>query len=106
MPKVTYIDYDGTNRCIDAEDGMSLMEVAINNNVPGIDGDCGGECACATCHMHVDENWLEKLPPSGDQELAMLEFCDGVDHTSRLGCQIKICPALDGIVVRTPATQH
>lgn len=106
MPKITYIDYNGTSRCVDAEDGMSLMEIAINNNVPGIDGDCGGECACATCHLYVDEDWLDKLPPSGDQEVAMLEFCDGVDNTSRLGCQIKICPTLDGIVVRTPAAQH
>ncbi|GAY17262.1 MULTISPECIES: 2Fe-2S iron-sulfur cluster-binding protein [Mycobacteriaceae] len=106
MPKITYIDYTGTSRCVDAENGMSLMEIAINNNVPGIDGDCGGECACATCHVHVDADWLDKLPPSSDQEVSMLEFCDGVDHTSRLGCQIKICPTLDGIVVRTPAAQH
>ena len=106
MPKVTYIAHDGTSRCVDAAEGMSLMEIAVNNNLPGIDGDCGGECACATCHLHVDGDWLTKLPAASTEEESMLEFCDGVDGTSRLGCQVKVCQALDGIVVRTPAAQH
>ncbi|CAN5457534.1 2Fe-2S iron-sulfur cluster-binding protein [soil metagenome] len=106
MPKITYIDHAGTSRTVDGVDGESLMETAVNNLVPGIDGDCGGACACATCHLHVEPDWLDKLPPIQPTEKSMLEFCEGADETSRLGCQIEVSPALDGIVVRTPAAQH
>ena len=91
---------------VDGIDGESLMEAAVSNLVPGIDADCGGACACATCHLHVEPDWLNKLPPVEPTEKSMLEFCEGADETSRLGCQIKISPALDGIVVRTPVAQH
>jgi 2Fe-2S ferredoxin len=105
MTKISFIEDDGTTRVVDATDGLSLMQTAVNNMVPGIDGDCGGDCACATCHVHVEASWLDKLPPVGTTEKSMLDFCEGADETSRLGCQIKVCPALDGLVVRTPAAQ-
>ncbi len=106
MAKVTFIEYSGTVRTVDLDDGQSLMEAAVNNLVPGIDGDCGGACAGAPCHLHVDAEWLDKLPPMAAMEKSMLELAAGCDESSRLGCQIKVCPALDGIVVRTPAGQH
>lgn len=106
MTKVTFVEADGSARTVDATDGSSLMEAAVDNLVPGIDGDCGGACACATCHAYVDPDWLDKLPPMGAGEETMLQFCEGLDNTSRLACQIKVCPELDGIVMRTPASQH
>lgn len=106
MTKVTFVDADGSARTVDAIDGSSLMEAAVDNLVPGIDGDCGGACACATCHGYVDPDWLDKLPPMGAEEETMLQFCEGVERTSRLACQIEVCPKLDGIVMRTPASQH
>lgn len=106
MPNITYVAHDGSSRRVTVDNGTSLMEAAVNNNVPGIDGDCGGECACATCHVHVEEDWLIRLPAAAAQEESMLEFCEGVDCASRLGCQIKVGPELDGIVVRTPVAQH
>ena len=106
MTKVTFIQFDGSHRSVDVDDGTSLMEAAVGNMVPGIDGDCGGECACATCHVHVDPQWLEKLPAMQEMEASMLELAEGRDETSRLGCQIKIGPDLEGLVVRMPAGQH
>lgn len=106
MTKVTFIEHNGTVRSVDVDNGVSLMEAAVGNMVPGIDGDCGGECACATCHVHVDAAWLDKLPPMEAMEESMLELAAGCDDSSRLGCRIRICPALDGIVVRTPLGQH
>jgi ferredoxin, 2Fe-2S len=78
----------------------------VKNLVPGIDADCGGACACATCHVYVDPAWLDKLPPKDDMEETMLDFAQDVQKTSRLSCQIKVTPELDGLVVRTPKTQH
>lgn len=106
MTKVTFIDYKGTSRTVNIEDGISLMEAAVTNMVPGIDGDCGGACACATCHLHVDAAWLEKLQPMDSTEQSMLELAPNCDDTSRLGCRIKVSPELDGLVVRTPQSQH
>jgi|UPI0000537545 2Fe-2S ferredoxin len=106
MTKVTFIEHNGTVRNVDVDDGLSVMEAAVNNLVPGIDGDCGGACACATCHVHIDAAWLDKLPPMEAMEKSMLEFAEGRNESSRLGCQIKLSPALDGIVVRTPLGQH
>ena len=101
MVHVVYVDTAGTRREIDAPEGFSIMEAAVENNVPGIDGDCGGACACATCHVHVAPEWLAKLAPKAELEEGMLDFAFGVDETSRLSCQIKLTPELDGIIVHT-----
>jgi 2Fe-2S ferredoxin len=106
MIKVTYIEFNGTERTVQVEEGMSLMEAAVTNLVPGIDGDCGGMCACATCHVHVDPAWIGKLPAMEPLEDAMLNLAEGRDALSRLACQIKATPDVDGIVVRTPIGQH
>jgi len=82
------------------------MEVAIEQMVPGIDGDCGGACACATCHVFVDDAWLSKTGEKSDMENSMLEFAEGIEANSRLACQIKASAALDGIIVRLPSSQH
>ncbi len=106
MIKVTYIEFNGTERTVQVEEGMSLMEAAVTNLVPGIDGDCGGVCACATCHVHVDPAWIDKLPAMESLEDAMLNLAEGRDALSRLACRLKATPDLDGIVVRTPVGQH
>lgn len=106
MIKVNYIESDGTKREVEVEEGVNLMDAALDNLVPGIDGDCGGVCACATCHVHVDPAWVDKIPPMDDTEDAMLELTDDRDESSRLCCQLKASSELDGIVVRTPASQH
>lgn len=106
MIKVTYIEFNGTERTVQVEEGMSLMEAAVTNLVPGIDGDCGGVCACATCHVHVDPAWIDKLPAMESLEDAMLNLAEGRDAHSRLACQIKAVTDLDGIVLRTPIGQH
>ncbi len=106
MIKVTYVEHDGTKREIDVEEGVNLMDAALDNLVPGIDGDCGGVCACATCHVHVDPEWIDKLAPMEATEDAMLELADGRDQSSRLCCQLKASSDLDGVIVHTPAGQH
>lgn len=106
MAKITYIDQKGTERTVDVPAGWSVMEGAVKNRVPGIDADCGGACACATCHVYVDPAWLAKLPPRQEMEEQMLDFAQDVKPNSRLSCQIKVSPALDGLIVRTPRTQH
>lgn len=99
MPKVTYITPDGESVVVEAAKG-NLMTTAVDNQVDGIDGDCGGVCSCATCHVHVDPAWIDKVGPAGEAEKGMLELEDNVSETSRLGCQIKLTPELDGLVVR------
>jgi 2Fe-2S ferredoxin len=106
MTKVTYIEHGGTEHAVDVPDGLSVMEGAVRYTVPGIDGDCGGACACATCHVYVEGGWAEKLPPMNDLERDMLDFAFDVQDNSRLACQIKVSPALEGLVVRTPARQY
>lgn len=106
MAKITYIAVDGSARTIEVEDGDSLMEAALSNGVPGIDGDCGGNCACATCHVYVDAAWLAVSGTRSETEEAMLDFAEGVTPDSRLACQIIASPALDGMIVRTPVSQH
>ena len=106
MPKITYIDESGTKREVEVPAGWSVMEGAVKNLVPGIDADCGGACACATCHVYVDPPWLDKLPPKQEMEETMLDFGQDVRPNSRLSCQIKVTPELDGLVVRTPRSQH
>jgi 2Fe-2S ferredoxin len=106
MAKITYIAADGSARTLDVPDGESLMEAAVANGVAGIDGDCGGNCACATCHVHVDAAWTAAAGEKSDMEAAMLDFAEGVTADSRLACQIIASPALDGMIVRTPLSQH
>jgi 2Fe-2S ferredoxin len=106
MPKITYVEQNGNKHEIDLPEGASVMQGAINNSVPGIDGDCGGECACGTCHIYVDREWLDKLDFIGDAEASMLSFADGALPNSRLACQIKMSRELDGLVVALPDGQH
>jgi 2Fe-2S ferredoxin len=106
MPKITYIDHNGKERTVEVPVGWTVMEGAVKNRVPGIDADCGGACACATCHVYADPAWLDKLPPRRDMESQMLDFALEVRPNSRLSCQIKVTAALDGLIVRTPKSQH
>src|SRR5207237_6917635 len=98
MPKVTYIEHDGTEHPVEVPVGLSVMRGAVNNNIPGIDADCGGECACATCHVYVEEGWLATIgtPAEGSQEASMLSFAALAQPNSRLSCQITVSEALDG----------
>ena len=105
MPKITFIDSAGTSRTIDAENGATVMETAIKNDVPGIEAECGGACACATCHVYVADEWSEIGGKPSQMEEDMLDFAFEVRPTSRLSCQIKVTPALDGLTVTTPAKQ-
>ena len=105
MAKITYIQFDGTENVVDVKTGLSIMEGAVKNNVPGIDADCGGACACATCHCYVDEAWLDKTGEKSAMEESMLDFAANVEPNSRLSCQIKVSDELDGLVVSTPERQ-
>ena len=105
MPKITYIESDGTEHVIDVAEGLTVMEGAVRNLIPGIDADCGGACACATCHVYVDPAWKKAAGEKSDMEDSMLDFADDVAENSRLSCQIKVSDALDGLVVRMPAHQ-
>ncbi|MCB1542275.1 MAG: 2Fe-2S iron-sulfur cluster binding domain-containing protein [Rhodoblastus sp.] len=106
MPKVKYVAADGADTVVEIENGTSVMRGAVNNGVRGIDADCGGECACATCHVIVDEAWADKIEPASEMETNMIAFVDDLKPTSRLSCQIEMTPALDGLVVRLPESQH
>jgi len=105
MPKITYIESSGTEHAVDAEVGSTVMESAIKNGVPGIEAECGGACACATCHVYVDEAWRETTGSPEQMEEDMLDFAFDVRSESRLSCQIKVTDALDGLVVRIPEKQ-
>jgi ferredoxin, 2Fe-2S len=105
MPKITYIDASGASRTVDAQIGSTVMETAVKNSIPGIEAECGGACACATCHVYIDEAWTAKTGKAQPMEDDMLDFAFEVKPTSRLSCQIKVSDALDGLVVRTPAKQ-
>lgn len=106
MPKIVFIDHQGEQRTIDASVGDSVMEAATSNDVPGIDADCGGACACATCHIYVDEKWTEVVGAAGELEAEMLEVAEGVAANSRLACQMHITEEMDGLVVTTPESQY
>jgi len=106
MTKIVYIEHDGTEHAIDVKNGLSVMEGAVKNNIPGIDADCGGACACATCHVYVQGDWLEKTGTRSAMEESMLDFAEGVEENSRLSCQIKVSDALDGLTVKMPESQH
>jgi ferredoxin, 2Fe-2S len=105
MPKVTYIEFDGTEHIVDVDKGLSIMEGAVQKNIPGIDADCGGSCACATCHVYVDDDWLDKLHEQSEAEKDMLDFAFETKTSSRLSCQIFLDENLDGIVVSLPEKQ-
>lgn len=105
MAKITYIQHNGVTQTVEAVPGMTVMEAAVKNGVPGIDADCGGACACATCHVYVEPDWMESTGARSDMEEDMLDFAFDVRENSRLSCQIKVSAALDGLVVRVPAKQ-
>jgi len=106
MIRIHFRTADSESLIYEGADGMSVMELAVAHNVPGIDADCGGACACATCHVHVDTAWADKLPPRSDHEEKMLAFAVGVDQLSRLACQLKLGPQMDGLVLNVPASQY
>lgn len=105
MPKIKYIEHDGTEHEVEADVGGSVMHAALDNLVPGIDADCGGECSCATCHVMVAEDWLSKVGQLGETEESMLDLNPERQSNSRLSCQIKITDELDGLVVQLPEFQ-
>lgn len=105
MPKITFIEHDGTEHTVDGEAGLSVMRAAIDNLVPGIDADCGGECSCATCHVYVDPDWMAKVGQPDEREESMLDLNPERESNSRLSCQIPVTEELDGLVVKVPEFQ-
>ena len=105
MPKITYKDNQGSSKTIEVENGLSVMEGAIQNEISGIDADCGGSMACATCHVYVDNKWFEKLPKTEDAENDMIDMAFEPKKNSRLSCQIIVNDELDGLEVTTPEKQ-
>ena len=106
MPKITYIDHEGTERVIEARNGETVMEAAVKNSIPGIDADCGGACACATCHVYVDPSFMDKVGEQQEMEQSMLDFAENVQENSRLSCQITVSDDLEGLRVTTPESQY
>ncbi len=105
MPKVTFKDNQGNSKTIEVDNGLTVMEGAVQNEVPGIDADCGGSMACATCHVYVEESWFNKLPKAEDGEVDMIDMAFEPKQNSRLSCQITVTDDLDGLVVTTPEKQ-
>ena len=105
MPKITYIDYQGNSKTIDVENGLTVMEGAIQNDIPGIDADCGGSMACATCHVYVEETWLGKIPKAEEAEVDMIDMAFEPKKNSRLSCQLIVSDELNGLTVTTPEKQ-
>ena len=105
MPKITYKDNQGNSKTIEVENGLSVMEGAIQNDVQGIDADCGGSMACATCHVYVEEKWLDKLPKAEDAEVDMIDMAHEPKKNSRLSCQLIVTDELEGLTVTTPKKQ-
>ena len=105
MPKITFVDFEGTERVIEGTIGDSLMEAATTNDVPGIDADCGGACACATCHVYVAQEWTSVVGKPEDLEAEMLDVAEDVKENSRLSCQVKLTQEMDGLIVTTPESQ-
>ena len=105
MPKITYKDCEGNSKIIDVEKGLTVMEGAVQNNIPGIDADCGGSMACATCHVYVKDEWLNKLTKPEDGEQDMIDMAFEPKKNSRLSCQLIVTDELDGLVVTTPSKQ-
>ncbi|MDB5985936.1 MAG: reductase [Nevskia sp.] len=105
MPKVTFIEHNDTAHTVEGPEGRSLMQIAVDNMVPGIIADCGGSASCGTCHGYVEAPWLEKIPPPDDTEASMLEGVLHGEPNSRLTCQVRMTPELDGVRVRLPKSQ-
>jgi 2Fe-2S ferredoxin len=105
MPKITYIEHNEKTHTVDVPNDLTVMEGAVQNNIPGIDADCGGACACATCHVYVDEKWFDKIEKIGDAEQDMLDMAFEPNKFSRLSCQISVNDELDGLVVKMPSKQ-
>ena len=105
MPKITYIEHNGKSHTIDVANGLSVMEGAVQNNIPGIDADCGGGMACATCHVYVKEEWFDKLPKKEDGEEDMIDLAYEPNKFSRLSCQLIVSDELNGLVVKLPIKQ-
>ena len=105
MPRITYIEPTGTPRTVEVPTGHSVMEGAVRNNIPGIIAECGGACACATCHVYVADEWMDRVGARGSLEQSMLEFASGAAANSRLSCQIRVSESLEGLVVTIPESQ-
>ena len=105
MAKIIYKDYQGNSKTIEVDKGLSVMEGAIQNDIPGIDADCGGAMACATCHVYVEEKWLNKLPKVEEAEVDMIDMAYEPKKNSRLSCQLIVSEELDGLIVTTPSKQ-
>lgn len=105
MVQITFIDSTGQSRSVSAEEGSTVMEAALRNSIPGIEAECGGACACATCHVYVEDGWVSKIPPAQPMEEDMLDFAFDVRTGSRLSCQIRVTAEIDGLVVSTPERQ-
>ena len=106
MAKITFVEHDGKEHTFEVENGLSVMEGAVKNMVPGIDADCGGACACATCMVYIEPEWAAKLPAVDSQEQTMLSFSDHATSESRLSCQVKVSAAVEGLRVKMPKSQH
>ena len=106
MPEITYVEIDGTTHRVEVPTGTSVMQGAVNYMVPGIEGDCGGLCACGTCHVYIPETWADRCGEKGELESAMLEFAFGVEENSRLSCQIVVSDELHGLTVHMPERQY
>lgn len=106
MPKITYIEHDGTEHPIEVPIGLTVMQGAVDNAVPGIDADCGGACACATCHVYIEPEWIAHTGKPNEQEASMLSFAAVTQDNSRLSCQIEVTAELDGLILRMPEGQH
>jgi 2Fe-2S ferredoxin len=105
MSKITYIESSGKSHTVDVKNGLTVMEGAIQNDIPGIDADCGGGMSCATCHVYVKENWFDKMPKKEDGEDDMLDMAFEPNKFSRLSCQIIVSDELEGLVINLPAKQ-
>ena len=105
MAKITYIEHSGKSHTLDVSNGLTVMEGAVQNNIPGIDADCGGSCACATCHVYIEKNWFNKLEKKESTEQDMLDMAFEPNSLSRLSCQITVSDELDGLVVKMPSKQ-
>ena len=105
MGKITFIEHDGTEHVVEFEAGASLKDIAVDNAVPGIDADCGGGMACATCHVYVEDSWLNKIPKAEDAEQDMIDMAYKPNKNSRLSCQIVVSDEIDGLTVTTPEKQ-
>ena len=105
MPKITYIEQNGNSKTIEVENGLTVMEGAVQNNIPGLDADCGGGMACATCHVYVEDSWFNKLEKSEDAEQDMIDMAHKPQKNSRLSCQIIVSDKIDGLIVTTPEKQ-